>query len=911
MPAETLQSICEFWGLKPPSLAADAGDEVFPKNDVADFLYPRLQAAEYFKPAFERLSQPEKDVLQFLAIHGGELGFGEVNVRCFGSDGALARETILGLAGKGFAFFGPGSEDLGDESVAIPEAQLGLLDLPAQWDGYLGRLLRTLNAEQLQTIAKRVLGEDEGGGRRGALVHKLRRVLLDPDRLEAHIATFGDVERDLFTAIMSKKGFCLYRDLLDVASPKKFDHSRAEQLNALIQASGVVFSVAEGHNKYMNLLMVPRDVAHVVNAEFEPDIRSLQELDGLTTTARSFLPSTVFDNSQALLRDLAIFSGRLDVQHVKRLAGGGINKLDLKKALGSLCGNKPLGYASFFSSFLVSAKHLIVVGEGWRLSERFPQWLTDPEKVYHELYVWWLTTTDYSEEYADGAGPDRPGVDVTAVLELRRLALRGIASVRRDRWIEFEAFYDSLVPQLESVIPGGLHGHGRASSAATRDIFARIIGDSLTWLGIVATGSRQATPGQAAAPVEAPPTVRRRRGRPPTKRVGVKSQTSNFDCFMITELGRQVFVGDYADSAHATSELPTGQAFHHGAEWVIVQPNLEVVAPPDLSLEAVYNLARFAAVRNVDVMTTFELNKDSVRAALDSGLRGEEIVRFLGERSRADLPETVRHLVDECSNRHGEARMGGAGGYITLDDPAILEAIKSNSKLSALVKDVVGDKVVILTEGADLNKVAKELRQHGLMPHIESSAVHATADDRYHITLEPQELYDLMAAARFISFVEQELEEEISEGRAAALAQTLKPASSSMFTMDDYAEATARTLQRRFQEALQRRVDEVSDKYKSQVSRLVSKSLSGRSPSKFNFKGRNPAVDQADVRVLLEYAIDHELDVEIQYVKQNDQETRLVILPKSFEGERLYAHCPATDSDGIYSMKRMLRARLV
>lgn len=132
-----------------------------------------------------------------------------------------------------------------------------------------------------------------------------------------------------------------------------------------------------------------------------------------------------------------------------------------------------------------------------------------------------------------------------------------------------------------------------------------------------------------------------------------------------------------------------------------------------------------------------------------------------------------------------------------------------------------------------------------------------------------------------------------------------------MFMMHDYAEATIQRLQQRFQDALQRRMSEVEDRYKTQVSRLVSKTLSSRGPSKYNYKGRNPAIDQADVRAMLEFAQEYELDVEIQYVKQNDQETRLVISPKSFEGERLYAHCPATDSDGIYSLKRILRARLL
>src|SRR5690606_22152524 len=160
-----------------------------------------------------------------------------------------------------------------------------------------------------------------------------------------------------------------------------------------------------------------------------------------------------------------------------------------------------------------------------------------------------------------------------------------------------------------------------------------------------------------------------------------------------------------------------------GASWLIIQPNLEVVAPPDLSLEAMYMLARCCDVKNMDVMTTMELTRESLRSCMERGTMGEEIVQFLAGLSRVELPQTVRQMVEECCTKHGEVRVGSAGGYVVVDDAVVMESIRRNNKLNAAIKDVIGDRVLVLAEQSDLGKVAKELRNQGLMPHVETGTV--------------------------------------------------------------------------------------------------------------------------------------------------------------------------------------------
>ena len=169
-----------------------------------------------------------------------------------------------------------------------------------------------------------------------------------------------------------------------------------------------------------------------------------------------------------------------------------------------------------------------------------------------------------------------------------------------------------------------------------------------------------------------------------------------------------------------------------------------------------------------------------------------------------------------------------------------------------------------------------------------------------------------MAIVKLVRYMEETLESDISEGGAATLAQRLSPESTTSFLGSDTGfEARAKLFKKRFETVWAKVTTEISEKYKTQVSKLVTKSLSTRGTSRYHYKGPNPALDREDVMELLKFAMEYDLDVELLYVKQNDQETRVVVSPKGIEGDRVYAHNPSTDSDGIYNVARILKARML
>lgn len=895
-----LCSIADFWGLNP-------GDARAEHAALVDFLYPRLQTAQYFRATFDKLSQEEKDLLWFVALHGGTLSRAELADRCCGSSVELCATLVAGLEQKGFLFALTASNAHNQAVTSLPESYLRFFELPPHWKGFLGWLLLNMQEKELTDLARPL-----GCGVRGVppdkvdlLRYRVRRALLDPVKLKAYIDSLSQTEQDMLSQVLKQKGSCLYRELLDSTGQKRFDHERAEQLNNLINTRALLFPLIEGDNKYNDLLVVPRDLYYIISNGWQSDTRRLSELDTVAGASAESHPSVILDNRYALLRDLAIFGSFLNTNPVKRLAEGGVNRNDLKRILPLFRTKNPSRYVLFLAEFLISRKLVIDVAGIWRTSEAFRGWLENSRKCYWDIYNWWITEGEWSE-----APPDIKGEPVAAparseLIALRKIALQGTAGLPEGKWINFSGYCEAIMPQLTSSFPQqGSKRSARNPHHPFVTILRNIVAESLSWLGLVTLGLPPGTALEDSSTGDNFTTKgKRRKVEPP----------SDEFAFQPTRLGSALLRRNFIppDSSDEDTLQPDDDAPDFHSQEFLIQPNLEIIAPPDLALDRLFFLTQFCTITKIDVMTILEITKESLRTALDSGLRGGDILDFLTNSSSVQVPETVRHLIDDCSSRHGEARIGAAGGYIIAENPLVIQEIRSNPKLASVVKDVFGEQLVLLYPDTDIARLARELRSAGLMPQIEPEAVHASTDDKFHLTLTAEELCDVVASLRLVAHVEEQLHSEISRGNAAALGQKLRTEATTITSIARHTESTARAYEKRFDAAYDKTVDAVAEKYKTQVSRLVTRSMSSRGPTKYHFRGPNPAVERKDILSLLSFATDYELEAEILYVRQNDQESRVMIQPRSFEGERLYAHCVQSDSDTIYSVDRILRAKLV
>jgi len=455
---ETLRATAEFWGLKPEDESCLASTE-----SLADYLYPRLQTASNFQVAFERLEVREREIVYFLALHGGELPIEEARRRCGLRDRETTAAVIGRLTERGFVW----KETIVDRPhrftvFGLPDPYVRLIDLPPYWRGFLGRYLQGLSLHELKAIVREVLDEKYEGRRKRVLVHYARQKLLDPEVLRGRLERWDPDHAELFQQILQKNGACVWRDLLDGGAQKKFNHSRAESLQELTKKSGMVFVSRRAANYYESILMVPRDVRHIVRNGFRRDERTLSELSRGGERSRrasaqeEFHPNIILDTSRNLLRDLAIFLGYVRHQSIKVLNNGGVGRNDIKKVIGLLSHHKTIKHVSFLALFAISKKLMIPVGDQWRVSKNVEAWLSDSKRCFRELFEFWLTTNEWNEEFLDGdvVHVDSYPQNLISIIELRKLILRVLRKTPSETWIGFETFVESLLPQVAIQVSG-------------------------------------------------------------------------------------------------------------------------------------------------------------------------------------------------------------------------------------------------------------------------------------------------------------------------------------------------------------------------------------------------------------------------------------------------------------------------
>lgn len=905
-----LMEIAEFWGLIPES--EEDASEV---EALASHLYPRLQTPSQFRDVFEKLDHDQRDVVYFLAIHGGEIPLDECRKRMGGDDPSRFDELVEGLNRKGFVWSEKISESiLRVELIGIPEPFVRLVDLPPYWQGFLGGYLQRLGTNELLAIARRTLDERPNTRKKRTLVHYLRKRMLEPASLQEALGRRAPMQVEMFEQILQKNGVCSWKELIDAGVHKKFDHIRADQLRELVEQTGLVFVYKAAPSKYQNLLIVPRDLAWSIQNGCKRDKRSLREMSGGGAENKpskgfetSFGPGQILDNSNNILGDLAIVCAYIQRHNVKMLNNGGVGRNDMKKIVPLVSSHKTVKYINFLARFAITKRLVIPVGEDWRSSSLLPQWIGRGQSCFRDLYEFAVFTNRWNEEYTEG---DIEGIDsgrqyLINIPELRKLVLRMIEKVPSDNWIDFETFAESMLPQVAIEIPGRFDL--MPTDKLNRHMYLiieSVLAETFHWLGIVSLGVSDletaatlgSRPNEAIAPYD--PT------RPISPHL-IGAGTANFS-FKLTEFGRNLFTMPYieVDKLFGKVDDPDLPYARRTGQFA-VQPNLEIVTPPDLDLTRFFRLLQFTDVKNVDVMTTLTLTAETVHAGFAQSMTGSEIADFLREGSARDLPHTVTQLIQECQTRHGDVDMGQCGGYIVVNEAMRLAELRANKKIAPEIKDVIGENLILLSRTADFKKIAKELQRLGLMPQIDSDSIHVTREGLFQITLNPDELYNLMAVLKFCITISEEAGDPIFEDRVRPLFQRLMAKGQGDFNPRFYADAIAKTFHSNHEKLVKRQVNEETRKYRKQVTRLMSRTPRRESPG---YRGENPASDPSDIQKLLKYAIENELTVKIKYTRSNGETIRSSIEPESFQGQKLYALDTEDDSHRVYALERIDRA---
>ncbi|HZQ36885.1 MAG TPA: helicase-associated domain-containing protein [Dehalococcoidia bacterium] len=222
-----------------------------------------------------------------------------------------------------------------------------------------------------------------------------------------------------------------------------------------------------------------------------------------------------------------------------------------------------------------------------------------------------------------------------------------------------------------------------AGDSVSPERFARGFLRTLAWLGLAEPLQTSGTPGS------------------PPETVGLR----------LTPAGRVLLRGE----ATAEAEIPPR------TDRIIVQPTLDILAPPNIAPTVYLRLRDLADLRSATGMRTLTLTRASLRRALDRKATPESIRRLLEQYSDTPLPPTVLSLFDDVERLHGRVRVGQANYYITVDEPHLLVELLADRRLSGLTLRRLSDTVAVCF-GGPIDAILETLRGAGHMPVVDGDA---------------------------------------------------------------------------------------------------------------------------------------------------------------------------------------------
>jgi len=157
-------------------------------------------------------------------------------------------------------------------------------------------------------------------------------------------------------------------------------------------------------------------------------------------------------------------------------------------------------------------------------------------------------------------------------------------------------------------------------------------------------------------------------------------------------------------------------SLHPYCEDLVIQPNMEILAPRDFDPVDLLDLGEIADLVQTDVLSIYRLTKKSVTRGLKEGWTAEKIRVFLERISRHELPDNLRKTIQGWASERPEAHiirgtflvLSGADCKASRGLTEVLPGIyrvpeNCEEEITALL-----DKGDVIVHGADTEKDAEE-----------------------------------------------------------------------------------------------------------------------------------------------------------------------------------------------------------
>lgn len=819
------------------------------KTILIDLLCQQLPDPERIADTLKNLSKPQQKIVLELAAEGGELLEEDAIEELANGFEHRLRAQIDDLTSQGLVF-----RDLEVSEaplIGIPDALLKCVPIPKKQQGRLRAILKPTSVGILRNMAKE-LDVTLSDTRRPILIQAIRHALLTPATLKTYLKSQSEERRALLDFFLNHEA-ATRQEISDALGQDSL-----RELEDILWKTPFCYSPAGDAKDPETPIALASDLRKVLQKIARRQGGQLEsQADDLLTSPPS-PPNTISDNTPHLFSDLSTLLGLIERRLPRRLKHGGIPKSDLRESARFCQGETDPGYIEFLMLFVETAGLVKPEGDLWRATPESGQRLTDIAETRQALFAFWQETDRWNEW-----STDRNTTNNTKMDDLKKVRLAvcyALSQLPPDQWITYPSFYQYVIRTSDtfrrfSETP--TTGRNLAAGGTTSDeLLRRMLSGALSWMGIIQTG----LPATFAHPLH----------------------SSEHAIFQITSAGRALLRHENSDTL--TQNVPP----QNPVSRIVIQPNFEVLAPPDLPPAVYIRLCGLTDLINQDVMTTFEITRDSLQQALNRGESADDIRTFFKDNSATGLPDIVDSLIGECENKFGEIELFPAIGFLKVKHESLLDELFAQKSIAQALDQRLSPTIASLNQSSRPEALLQILHRQGYMPNLQQTES-PNHENRHQIVFSTTELSDLVA---FLETARENIEEKTGEHLE-----------------------TVHHLIRRFKRALRQSPDaprkEAGQHYQALFQRLLQppKNRAEGLEELLRFTGPNPSTIASEIKAIIAYAIDHQLCVEIAYGNDANAPKR-TIEPFSEDHAMLYAFCQERKGDRVFRVEKIHFARL-
>lgn len=140
------------------------------------------------------------------------------------------------------------------------------------------------------------------------------------------------------------------------------------------------------------------------------------------------------------------------------------------------------------------------------------------------------------------------------------------------------------------------------------------------------------------------------------------------------------------DFPNAAQQRPAGRAA------LFVQPDFDLIVPPDCPYMARWELEMIAVRVRHEHMAVYRITRESVMRALNRGRTAEGIIRFLEGSARHGVPDSVRTAIAHWGEQHGQLRVETVT-VVRFRDEKTARAVRGDERIASLLAEELGPTV--------------------------------------------------------------------------------------------------------------------------------------------------------------------------------------------------------------------------